>query len=129
MKIIEIFHCTLPSQPVFTCLKSIIKTERHCAKYAQSQQERHQFKCVEQMYAHFLLFWLLSILWICHFHYQLVSFLPLYLSFHFDSHSDSPHFSHFQPVPRIPGRFQTTAFSSYSSFSHPYSTHSPHSIP
>ena len=84
---------------------------------------------LRRAYRHFLLFWLLSTLWICHFHYQLVLFLPLYLSFHFDSHSDSPHFSHFQPVPRIPGRFQTTTFSSYSSFSHPYSTHSPHSIP
>ena len=37
----------------------------------------------------------------CFFHCYSVSFVPLYLSFIFDSmhgHSDSPHFSHFQPV-------------------------------
>ena len=68
-------------------------------KYA----ERHQIKCVKQSFykcALFLLFWLLSILSIYHFHCYSVSFLLLYLSFHFDSqhpHLDSPHFSHFHP--------------------------------
>ena len=36
MSITWIFHFTWPSQPVFTCAKSIIKAERHCAKYAKN---------------------------------------------------------------------------------------------
>ena len=73
------------------------------AKYAQSYQERHRIKCVNLRFykcAHFLLFWLLSTLWIYHFHCYSMPFLPLYLSFHIDSlhrYPDSPHFSHFHP--------------------------------
>ena len=72
-----------------------------CPKFKYA--ERHQIKCVKQSFykcAVFLLFWLLSTLWIYHFHCYSVSFLSLYLSFHFDSqhrHPDSPHFSHFHP--------------------------------
>ena len=72
-----------------------------CPKFKYA--ERHQIKCVKQSFykcALFLLFWLLSTLWIYHFHCYSVSFLLLYLSFHFDSqhrHPDSPHFSHFHP--------------------------------
>ena len=37
MKNIQIFHFTQPLRSVFTCPNSIIKTERHCAKYVQSK--------------------------------------------------------------------------------------------
>ena len=68
---------------IYTCSKSIIKRERHCAKYAQCWRERHQIKCWKlsfYKYACFLLFWLLSTLWIYHFYCYSTSFLPLYLS-------------------------------------------------
>ena len=68
---------------IYTCSKSIIKRERHCAKYAQCWRERHQIKCWKlsfYKYACFLLFWLLSTLWIYHFYCYSTSFLPLYSS-------------------------------------------------
>ena len=35
MKMTQIFHFTQPSQSVFTCSKSIMKTKRQCPKYEQ----------------------------------------------------------------------------------------------
>ena len=128
MEITQIFHFTLSSQPVFTCSKSIMKTKRLCKICPKLTRKVPVQMCGTNVCTFSVI--LTSL------HSLNLSFpLPFgvistaMLSFHFDSHSDSPHFSHFQPVPRIPGRFQTTTFSSYSSFSHPYSTHSPHSIP
>ena len=66
-----------------------------------------QIKCLKlscYKCPYFLLFWLLSTVWIYHFNSYSMSFLPLYLSFHLDSlrrHPDSPHFSHFHPDFRI----------------------------
>ena len=113
MKMTLIFHFTFPSQPAFTCSKSIIKTERHCANMSNVKQERHQVKCVELSFdkcAHLLLFWLLSTLWIYYLHCCSMSFLALYLSFHLDSlhlhpdslhsNTDSRHFTH--SVPQFP---------------------------
>ena len=85
------------------------------------------YKC-----AHFVLFWLLSTIWIYHFNCYSMSFLPIYLIFHLDSlhcHPDSPHSSHVHPdsfilalilCAHIPIPF--LAFP-------PFSPHSPHSIP
>ena len=79
-------HFALPSQPAFICSKSIIKTERHCAKYFQSGQERHQIKCVKlsfykcARFYHFdvtpLFEFIVSIAILCHFYrYPYVSTL------------------------------------------------------
>ena len=87
MKNKQIFHFTYPFQTVFTCPNSMIKAEKHCAKYVQSENKnkfwktkgvkQNIYKCVR-----FLLFLLLSTLWIYHFHCFPFSFLLLYLSFH-----------------------------------------------
>ena len=98
----------MPSQPVFTCSKSIIKTERHCAQYVQSKTKNKfcKTKCVKPSfykYTHFLLLCFLSTLWTYHFHCFSMSFLLLYLSFHLDSlhrHPDPWDFSHFHPDSR-----------------------------
>ena len=78
-----------------------------------------------------LLFWLLSTLWIYHFHCYSLSFLLLYLSFNFDSlhrHPDSPHFSHFNPDSKH-SHAESPAFTFHSLHSYPYSPHYRHSVP
>ena len=81
-----------------------MKTEKHWAKYIQSKTKNKfcKTKCVKLNFykcVSFLLLWLLSTLWIYHFHCFPISFLLLYLSsFHLDSlhrHPDFPHFLHF----------------------------------
>ena len=97
MKNTQVFHFSYPFQTVFTYPNSIIKTEKHCAKYVQSEN-KHQFcktKCVKLNFykcVHFLLFLLFPTLWIYHFHCFPISFVLLYLSFYLDSvhhHHDS----------------------------------------
>ena len=56
-------------------------------------------------YTHFLLFWLLSTLWIYYSHRYSMTILPLYLSFHFHSlhrHPDPTFFCISAQIPRIP---------------------------
>ena len=92
---------------VFTCPNSIIKTEKHCAKYIQRETKNKFFKtkCLKLNFykrVHFLLFVLLSTLWIYHFHCFPISFLLLYLSFHLDPvhrNPDFPLYSHFHQIP------------------------------
>ena len=65
---------------IITCSKSIITTKRTCVKYAQYKQQNHQVKYVKLSFykcAHFLLTWLLSTLWIYHFHCWPMLFLPI----------------------------------------------------
>ena len=108
MKNTKIFHFTYPFQTVFTCPNSIIKTEKHCAKYVQSETKNKfcETKCVKLNFyncVHFLLFLRLSTLWIYLFHCFPISFLLLYLTFHLDylhRYSDFPHFPHFHPDSR-----------------------------
>ena len=107
---------------MFTCSKSIIKTEVHCAKFVQSWQERHQIKCVKLNLSkcfNILLIWLLStlIIFIAIYVIPIVipqfpswfsastpwfptffAFPPKFLAFPRYSHADSPHF---HPIPRI----------------------------
>ena len=95
MKMAQIFHFTQNSQPVFTCSKSIRKTERHCAKYAQTKFTR---KATGQMReTKFIIVTSLQSS-IYHFRCYSMLFLPLYFSFHLDTlhrHPDSPFFLHF----------------------------------
>ena len=92
---------------VFTFTNSIIKTEKDCAKYVQRETKNKFFKtkCLKLNFykrVHFLLFVLLSTLWIYHFHCFPISFLLLYLSFHLDPvhHKlDFPLYSHFHQIP------------------------------
>ena len=87
-------------------------------KYVKSKTKNKfcKTKCVKLNFykcVHFILFSLLSTLWIYHFHCFPISFLLLYLNFHLDSphhHPDWPHFSHFQPESRR--RFKNDYFSS-----------------
>ena len=48
MKNTQIFHFTWPFQTVLTCPNPIIKTEKHCAKYVQSDTKNRfcETKCV-----------------------------------------------------------------------------------
>ena len=67
MKKTQVFHFTEPFQTVFTCPNSIIKTEKHCAEYVQSETKNKfcKIKCVKQNFykcVHFLLFLLLPTL-------------------------------------------------------------------
>ena len=122
----QIFHFTKLSQPLFTCSKSVIKTESHCSKIVQGWKKKASVKYVALSFykcSHFLLFWLLSDLWIYHFHCYSMLFLSLYLSFHLDSlhpNPDFPRFSHFHP--HSPHSF----FDSRTRISVP---HFPHSVP
>ena len=119
---------------MFTCSKSIIKTEVHCAKFVQSWQERHQIKCVKLNFSkcfNILLIWLLStlIIFIAIYVIPIVipqfpswfsaltpwfptffAFPPIFLAFPRYSHADSPHFH------------------PHSSHSYLYSSHSSHFI-
>ena len=70
--------------------KSKVKLKTKCVKI-------NFYKCV-----HFLLFSLLSTLWIYHFHCFPISFLLLYLSFHLDSPHRHPNFPHFRIFTQIP---------------------------
>ena len=49
MKNTQILRITEPFQPVFTCPNSIMKTEKHCAKYFQSKTKNKfcKSKCVK----------------------------------------------------------------------------------
>ena len=95
-----------PFQTAFTCPNSMIKTEKHSAKYETKTKNKNTFcksKCVKLNFykcAHFLLFLLLSTLWICNFHCFPTSFLLLYLSFDLGTSPPFPHFSHFDPDSR-----------------------------
>ena len=108
MKNTKIFHFTYPFQTVFTCPNSVIKTEKHCAKYVQRETKNKfcETKCVKLNFyncVHFLLFLILSTLWIYLFHCFRISFLLLYLNFHLDylyRYPDFPHFLHFHPDSR-----------------------------
>ena len=81
------------------------KNRKHCVKYVQSETKNKfcKTKCVILNFCkcvHFLLFLLLSTLWIYHFYCFPISFLLLYLSFHLDSvhhHHDFPYFLDFHP--------------------------------
>ena len=107
MKNTQISHFTQPFQTVFTCPNSIIKIEKHFAKYVESETKNKfcKTKCVKLNFykcVNFLLFLLLSTLWIYHFYCFPISFLLFYLSFHLDSvhhHPDFPHFSHSTQIP------------------------------
>ena len=103
----QIFHFTWPFQTVCTCPNSIIKTEKHCAKYVQSETKNKfcKTKCVKLNFykcVHFLLFLLLSTCWIYHFCCLPISFLLLYLSFHLDSVHHHPDFPHISISTQIP---------------------------
>ena len=72
MKNTQIFHFTYPFQTVFTFPNSIIKREKHCAKYVQSETKNKfcKTKCAKLNFykcVHFLLFLLLSALLIYYF--------------------------------------------------------------
>ena len=56
MKMTQISHFNYHSQPVFTCSKPIIKTERPCPKYDQRPQERQRIKCVKLRFCNGLVF-------------------------------------------------------------------------
>ena len=51
----QIFHFTQPFQTIFTCPNSIIKTEKHCTKYVQSETKKKfcETKCVNPYYPNF----------------------------------------------------------------------------
>ena len=89
----QIFHFTWPFQTVCTCPNSIIKTEKHCAKYVQSETKNKfcETKCVKLNFyncVYFRLFLLLSTPWIHHsnaflfdfYCYTSVSTLILYIA-------------------------------------------------
>ena len=90
MRNTSIFHFTQPFQPVFTRPKSIIKTEKLCAKYVQSKTKNKfcKTKCVKRNFYkcdHFLFFFFFRLNY-NHFHCFCMSFLflLLYLNFHLD---------------------------------------------
>ena len=72
----------------------------HCVKSVQSKTKNEfcKTKCLKLSFykcIHFLLFWLLSALWIYHVHCLPMPFVLLYLSFHLDSLRHRPDFPHF----------------------------------